>query len=509
MSGSRLTSTSKSFPYLGNLPNGDVVFCVCSDIVRGAVGLELWSEPVAARAAVKLGSASVDVGTMSVVSGQLCATFTALFLPDANYLVRVFGESGDPHEFSVVFNRKLGSASAAGVRALLAVGDALDALVSAQAAPPAPVRTPELSEASPKPAEVARPDPNMPPKPSFQGSIDGVIETRIEGWFWNASAPELRYEIQAWCLGQLVGYGLANRFRPDLQNKGKGDGRVKFEVSISPLLQDTKTHVIQLMVLVDPSSRKIVTFGPPVTFQSKNVSPRRASPLVVRRLLDFRQALPEVLSIAAANQHDQYIKEALAKLMLHAHEKSSELMGQVTESVLALTGQSILVELLRAVVHEASDQPAMALSIYKKAGAAFTNSSWLQLAIADSARLAGNKSEALDAYRQFARLSPQGAVEVEGHIRELEANSSSLNSTQQSSPEGAKVGVSELYKAVSGNPDNRDYTKQLFQAQLVKSGNRFNLSNQVNGECAELRHWRLVLESKIEQKKNQAVKVSH
>lgn len=499
MSVSRFSSSQGSVCYLGNLPNGDVVFCAHGGDYLDVTDIELWSDADAKRQSAKLAVASAVDGSLAVLTGQLCASFTALFLPDAKYSIRLQVQGRVQETLSVAFKKKANSASTEGVKALVAVSDALDMLVSRQSAPrraSPPAAAPVISPAPsflptnpPVSTELAEPTEQVV-KPAYYGSIDGVIDSRIEGWFWNASEPDVRYEIQAWSEGHLVAYGLANRYRPDLENKGKGDGRVKFEITLSPLVQDGNPHSIQLMVLADPATSRILTLGPPVSYISKSKVKPKASETLLMRLASLRQRIQDIMTLANATVREARVKEVLAKLALHTHEQNVPAMRQNVDDILAHAGPSLLTDLLRAFVHECASEHENALALYRKASLPLAQMAWVQLAFADNARLAGKSAEALERYRLACQLEPAYSNEVAAHVSKLGGGGLA---------DSAKVsGAATLWEKIASNPDNRDLTRQLFDAQLSKSGNRFNLVPNAVGESADLRHWRLVLESKVE-----------
>ena len=67
------------------------------------------------------------------------------------------------------------------------------------------------------------------------GSIDNVEAGIITGWLASQN-DESPIHVGVICDNKLIGHGIADRFRADLENAGIGKGYHAFEISISPLL---------------------------------------------------------------------------------------------------------------------------------------------------------------------------------------------------------------------------------------------------------------------------------
>ena len=64
---------------------------------------------------------------------------------------------------------------------------------------------------------------------ALEGQLDGATCRSIFGWAWDPGAPEQRLRLDVWMEERQVGTTTADRFRPDLEQAGKGGGRVAFE----------------------------------------------------------------------------------------------------------------------------------------------------------------------------------------------------------------------------------------------------------------------------------------
>ena len=159
-------------------------------------------------------------------------------------------------------------------------------------------------------------------------------------------------------------------------------------------------------------------------------------------------------------------------------------MQQVLDALIVHVGLSMVTDILQAIVLECTASYDDALVLYRKVSGPCAQMAWVHLACADNARLAGREAEALGAYKTVLQIDPTLGDHVTPYL-------SAVNTPP------AYV-LNSLYDKVAASPDNLELTRQLFDAQLSASGNRFGLPVMADGPCAELRHWRLVLQSKLE-----------
>ncbi|QDM22628.1 hypothetical protein FIU28_16810 [Tardiphaga sp. vice154] len=61
------------------------------------------------------------------------------------------------------------------------------------------------------------------------GHIDSYSQTSILGWAYYPAHPDLRANVHFFFDGAMKGYAVANRFRPDVQKAGHGDGSCGFD----------------------------------------------------------------------------------------------------------------------------------------------------------------------------------------------------------------------------------------------------------------------------------------
>jgi hypothetical protein len=82
-----------------------------------------------------------------------------------------------------------------------------------------------------------------------EGSLEIVDGDRISGWAWNSAFPNSPVRVDVFADGELLITGvLANRFREDLLEAGKGNGKHAFEFATPFQLLDDSPHEISAKV---------------------------------------------------------------------------------------------------------------------------------------------------------------------------------------------------------------------------------------------------------------------
>ncbi|HXG91574.1 MAG TPA: hypothetical protein VNN73_04300 [Blastocatellia bacterium] len=95
--------------------------------------------------------------------------------------------------------------------------------------------------------------PNTPqslncPVPVFQGTHDVADCDVIAGWVWNANEPNTPISVDIYADGTLIATVLADQFRQDLFDAGKGNGAHGFVFPTPISLKDGNIHSIQVRV---------------------------------------------------------------------------------------------------------------------------------------------------------------------------------------------------------------------------------------------------------------------
>jgi hypothetical protein len=83
---------------------------------------------------------------------------------------------------------------------------------------------------------------------SYEGFIDEVSCQVVRGWAWNPSQPDAPLTIELYDGDRLLRTIVADQFRPDLRDGGKGNGRHVFHEQAPAELKDGKPHTIRAVV---------------------------------------------------------------------------------------------------------------------------------------------------------------------------------------------------------------------------------------------------------------------
>ena len=83
---------------------------------------------------------------------------------------------------------------------------------------------------------------------SYEGFIDEVSCQVVRGWAWNPSQPDAALTIELYDGDRLLRTIVADQFRPDLRDGGKGNGRHVFHEAAPAELKDGKPHAIRAVV---------------------------------------------------------------------------------------------------------------------------------------------------------------------------------------------------------------------------------------------------------------------
>jgi hypothetical protein len=70
----------------------------------------------------------------------------------------------------------------------------------------------------------------------LDGCIDGLNNGMIQGWAWDSSRPDRRLSVCVFVNKLFCGRYVASRYRPDLLEASKGDGRYAFNIDVSAFL---------------------------------------------------------------------------------------------------------------------------------------------------------------------------------------------------------------------------------------------------------------------------------
>jgi hypothetical protein len=111
---------------------------------------------------------------------------------------------------------------------------------------------------------VRPPDP-QPTGPDYEGWIDVGNCDNIAGWVWNKRAPTTPLRVDILANGAQIAQVMADVFRQDLQNAGKGDGRHSFTFPTPARLKNSRSNTITIRV-----TNTNFFLGSPKTFTCAN-----------------------------------------------------------------------------------------------------------------------------------------------------------------------------------------------------------------------------------------------
>lgn len=100
----------------------------------------------------------------------------------------------------------------------------------------------------------------LAPHGMLEGAQDITNSAYVVGWAWNRSKPDTPIGVEVWDGGSLLATIVADAYRKDLRDAGKGNGRHAFMYSFPEPIRDRRSHQITVRVagtnvaLRDPTS---------------------------------------------------------------------------------------------------------------------------------------------------------------------------------------------------------------------------------------------------------------
>ncbi len=80
------------------------------------------------------------------------------------------------------------------------------------------------------------------------GNVDEWSRDSLHGWAWNPNRPDKAVTVAVYLDGRPLTKGLANRFRPDVQQGGFGTGRYGFSIDLPDIGSAISSHKLQVRV---------------------------------------------------------------------------------------------------------------------------------------------------------------------------------------------------------------------------------------------------------------------
>ncbi|MFC5408321.1 beta-propeller fold lactonase family protein [Larkinella bovis] len=117
---------------------------------------------------------------------------------------------------------------------------------------------------------------SSPSQPSYEGFLDKVECGSIRGWVWDKKRPNTPLTVEFTADGKVIGTALANIYRQDIKEAGKGNGEHVYNFTTPDVIKDGKPHSISARVqgtnytlkwtpkpLTCPAPNRLATYNSP------------------------------------------------------------------------------------------------------------------------------------------------------------------------------------------------------------------------------------------------------
>lgn len=101
-------------------------------------------------------------------------------------------------------------------------------------------------------APEERHDDAIRPVPAYEITLDVVDSERIHGWAWDVNDPDRPVELIIYDGNDMITTIVADDFRQDLLDAGKGNGKHAFDLPFPAELCDGAEHLIHAQVVGEP-----------------------------------------------------------------------------------------------------------------------------------------------------------------------------------------------------------------------------------------------------------------
>ena len=159
-----------------------------------------------------------------------------------------------------------------------------------------------------------------PAIPPYVGYFDAVEGPFAAGWVVNMHAPETPPEVEAICGGEVIGTGLANLYRGDVETAGLPTARCGFRFLLDRPVARLLNRDIVIRIV---GTNEIVSGSPRQVTQNNNIT----------RFLS-RSALPAPLLARLSRQLTRRTQDVLISLVMPVHNTKREWLIEALNSVL-------------------------------------------------------------------------------------------------------------------------------------------------------------------------------
>ncbi len=338
--------------------------------------------------------------------------------------------------------------------------------------------------------------------PKFIGKVDGVIGGVIEGWFWNPAEPKKRYELQAWIGEKLVGYARANLWREDLEKAGKDDGKVKFELRVSNILNDGETHLLQVKVFDPDTCQMLINLGEPLKYQHLNKSfSLSIKPQIMDATLNGR-LLNALLKKANVGLNGPRIKSDFLKIFLHLESLEYKQARGLIEQQMQSGFDNGFSRTKLAETYVIEQDYAKAAEIYRMVIAKAKDFVWSYSGLGFVLDRMGLKADAIVVYQELLKISPS-MKDVFEKVSRLQSELEMDSASDTLSPVLVENLIKHSQRALLSNPDDYALSEKIHSLELTlkkMAGVVFSASTTASSKSLALRrlqHARIYLQSCI------------
>jgi sugar lactone lactonase YvrE len=194
---------------------------------------------------------------------------------------------------------------------------------------------------------------------SFEGYLDKVECGTIRGWVWDRNKPNTPVTVEFYSGGTVWGSVVANIYRDDLKNAGKGNGSHGYSFTVPPALKDNTTQLmygrVQGSTYVLKDSGKPLTCPSPVRLSAESSEGLQVTvmgnPVSDQLQVEVRGAEGQLLHIQLSDASGRLVSQRQIETA-KAVEQQTLSVGQQPAGLLLLRVQSGLHRLTLKVLKQ-------------------------------------------------------------------------------------------------------------------------------------------------------------
>lgn len=335
----------------------------------------------------------------------------------------------------------------------------------------------------------------------YVGKVDEIIGGVVEGWVWCPAKPMNRYEVQAWCGDRLVGYGMANLWREDLERLKKDDGRLKFEIPVARHLFDGQTHTLQMKIVGQGEPDVSMNFGQPLVF---NAPERFYNAELAANLMGYEldqkiaQAMAEKLK---STSNKEALLQAMPKISFHLANLEAAQARHVAQTLLMSIGENSFVDAKLAESYMLEGNVKEAASFYRRVCDSAPKFMWGHWGLAKCLAQANEHEAALQAANKVLEISPNHP-EARALCTDLQIKVINLQGDKQLTANQIRVLLDNSLRNLLEAPEDASLYEEInkLQTQInpVPVG-RFLPEEFTPPEAVQLRNARILMQAHMAQ----------